>query len=67
MLTIYKGLVRPCMEYASHIWGPRMTGQTPISREPAHEGQNSGLELEYDEYDHFGELLFFETRLTRLS
>ncbi len=21
MLTIYKGLVRPCMEYASHIWG----------------------------------------------
>ncbi len=21
MLTVYKGLVRPCMEYASHIWG----------------------------------------------
>ncbi len=21
MVTIYKGLVRPCMEYASHIWG----------------------------------------------
>ena len=21
MLTIYKGLVRPCMEYASHVWG----------------------------------------------
>merc|ERR1712035_111623 len=21
LLTVYKGLVRPCMEYASHVWG----------------------------------------------
>ncbi len=21
MLTLYRGLIRPCMEYASHVWG----------------------------------------------